>query len=212
MSQNIILITIDSLRADHLILNAIKQKTKKVLKVDGFLFKTLRQLYKTTTKNYIPYASAEYINQIVLNWIKNKKSEKFFLFIHYMDVHMPYIPQAQHLEELGCKSISDEKEMWKLNEKNPENITSHELKKLIYLYDAKVRHVDHEIGFLINILNELNILENSTLIITADHGDEFMEHGSLGHSAKLYDELLLLLCQFIHIYIFHEICICMFSS
>ena len=63
-----------------------------------------------------------------------------------------------------------------------------ETSTLIDLYDANIRYVDDNIGILLDNLG--NNLENTIIIITADHGDAFGEHGALGHSSTLYDELL----------------------
>ena len=61
---------------------------------------------------------------------------------------------------------------------------------MIDLYDHEIRHTDENIGMLLDKLSEMGILSNTLVIITSDHGDEFLEHGSITHTAKLYDELI----------------------
>jgi len=59
------------------------------------------------------------------------------------------------------------------------------------LYDACILEVDTGlIGPLVKLLKELGIYDNTMIVITADHGEEFAEHGDMGHNYKLYDELV----------------------
>jgi len=57
-------------------------------------------------------------------------------------------------------------------------------------YDGDIRYVDSQIGNLIDKLQAMKILEDSLIIITSDHGEEFREHGCFKHGFQLYDETL----------------------
>ena len=59
-----------------------------------------------------------------------------------------------------------------------------------HLYDAKITYVDKQISSLLHRLKRSNILDDTFVIITADHGQEFMEHGYYGHRFGLNDELI----------------------
>jgi arylsulfatase A-like enzyme len=59
------------------------------------------------------------------------------------------------------------------------------------LYDAKVREVDEHFAQIFRVLEGLDVLKDSVVIITSDHGDEFGEHGGLSHDGKMYQELVL---------------------
>jgi len=65
-----------------------------------------------------------------------------------------------------------------------------DLRRLIELYDAGVRQMDAEIGRLVDFLRREDMLDDTLLILTSDHGDEFLEHGGLLHSRDQYQELL----------------------
>jgi arylsulfatase A-like enzyme len=72
-----------------------------------------------------------------------------------------------------------------------EDISNAELNQLIELYDGGIKYVDHSIKCLLDDLKDLMLLEDTIIIITADHGDEFKEHGDFLHvETKLYDELI----------------------
>jgi len=74
-------------------------------------------------------------------------------------------------------------------------IAEDELADLIALYDGEIRYVDYVIGSLVDYLKSSGFWDNTIIVITADHGEEFMEHGTIGHVGKMhythiYDELL----------------------
>jgi arylsulfatase A-like enzyme len=67
-------------------------------------------------------------------------------------------------------------------------LTSPELEFLLARYDQEIRHLDAEIGRLLDGASEL--LDRSLLVFTADHGEEFLDHGRMLHAHSLYDELI----------------------
>jgi len=137
-------------------------------------------------KQHLHIPSAEDVNKHAINWIKNQKG-KFFLWIHYMDVHEPYAPP----------NYENQKEMLYLITKYrdfPNMLTENEIQKLIDLYDLEIEYTDKAMSDLFKKLKELNCFDNSIIIISADHGDAFGEHGTLGHGGKfraqVYDEVI----------------------
>lgn len=142
-------------------------------------------------KRYAPYEKAETINREALEWIASagQNEKNFFIWIHYMDVHTPYLPPQSLLKHISAVRL------WRESETKGE-VSSTNLKRLIKLYDEEIRYTDHELGVFLKNLQELDVgLHNTSVIVTSDHGDEFMEHGGLGHGPitvrpKLYDELL----------------------
>jgi len=177
---------------------SIKQKIKNFVERNKILYNVSWILYKNiyskivisvSKKRYkIPYERAENINSKALNWLKHNKS-KFFLWIHYMDVHFPYLPPEEF-----CSVDLSPTEIIDLNNKmlkNPKDLDEEEIKILLNLYDDEIRYLDTQISFLIDSLEELGLTEETLIVITADHGDEFGDHGDFAHhNAKLYDELI----------------------
>ena len=133
---------------------------------------------------YIP--NAESINKKAISWIKSKNN-KFFLWLHYMDVHEPFAPIDNY----------DKKELLYLITKYrdfPNMLSEEEIKKLINFYDEKIKYTDRAIGIFIERLKEEKYLDNTVIIISSDHGESFGEHGAIGHGgqfkAQLYDEYI----------------------
>ena len=144
-----------------------------------------------------PYINAIQLNQKADTWLssnsKDPSSESIFLWLHYMDVHEPYIPDQKYIEHVDPTIKLTEDEMFdiyknvllKRDVSNEDNV---ELLKKLYM--AHVRAIDDAVKDLFSILEKHGILEDSVVIITADHGDEFNEHGGLSHDGKMYSELV----------------------
>ena len=142
----------------------------------------------------MPYIEAPALNKKVLSWLSTQSSEKpFFLWVHYMDVHEPYSPPKKYLEMVDPDLDLDEGIMFSLfknvllkrDTSNPRQV---QLLKKLYL--AGVRKVDDSTKELFDMVDRVGFLENTVVILTADHGDEFNEHGGLSHDGKMYRELI----------------------
>lgn len=144
-----------------------------------------------TKKPVKSYAIPAQINKKVISLLKDRRSP-FFLWLHHLEIHVPYVPPKKVLNDISSEGISYS-EMAELYRKleRPSTITDKDLQKIIDLYDAEVKYLDHCIGDFIEQLKDIGVNFNNTFfIMTSDHGDEFKEHGGLVHSAKLYDELI----------------------
>lgn len=155
------------------------------------IFREVVKGLKAITLHKLPHEDGKRINYEGLRWLENV-DEPFFLWLHYMDVHMPYVPPNQFLEEIGVKKYSHIKKVWmgkKIDDiKMRDKIKDEEIVDYINLYDGCVRYTD---SLLKEIVSKIEKRYPDTIfIITADHGEEFREHGDLSHLEKLYDELL----------------------
>ncbi len=132
--------------------------------------------------------------------LRNLRARPFYLHVHFMDVHHPYIPPEEYEKMFaspaaaGASSAVDFwKRGWERFTQNPSsraNIEAGEVQRLIDLYDGSIRYVDEEVARLLRELDALGLSARTMVIITADHGDEFLEHGDLFHKSPfLYDEL-----------------------
>jgi len=138
------------------------------------------------------YARAEEINERSLSWIDSLDSdEPFFLWNHYMDTHGPYEPPGEYATLYADKKLSgrDAQSLYQRAIDDPESITEEERQLLIDLYDAEIRYNDEYIGEFLKELRNRDLLEDSLLVVTADHGDAFGEHGYYEHPRYLHDEI-----------------------
>jgi arylsulfatase A-like enzyme len=138
----------------------------------------------------LPYVNAKALNQKAVSWLANNRPERFFLWIHYMDVHSPFMAPKDFIEEIN-EDIS-RREVLRLNKRlpRPRELSKKDLTRLIDLYDACIKHTDSAVSSLLDEIERLGLLKETMVIITADHGEEFLEHGDLGHNCTMYDELI----------------------
>lgn len=127
-------------------------------------------------------------------WLKKKHKNPFFAYVHLMDTHMPYnaseeILQLFHLDNDNSSESIDFNTMdiRILSELglNPDEKTS-----LLELYERAVRDIDSHFERLIESLSANNVLENTFIIFTSDHGEEFWNHEGFAHGHSLYNELM----------------------
>jgi len=145
----------------------------------------------------IPYIRGHVINTKVSDWLSSHAGKgeykPFFLWLHYMDIHEPYMPEKKYVDMVDPSVTVSQDEMYSLFENtllkrdtsDPAKITL--LKKL---YDIHVREADTYVQEFFGTLEKLDILKDTLVIITNDHGDEFNEHGGLSHDDKMYSELI----------------------
>ena len=145
----------------------------------------------------IPYIKGDGINHKVKQWLsfytKDDNYNPFFLWTHYMDVHEPYIPAKEYLNKIDPSINLSEDEMLNLFKEVilKRDISDRKTVKLLKkLYDAGVCETDNYVKEFFNILEKYNVLKDTVIIITTDHGDEFGEHNGLSHDGKMYSELI----------------------
>lgn len=134
---------------------------------------------------------APLVSRKILTWLTEHRDcqKPFFVFAHYEDVHEPYTPPAQHVRLFAQKGVNG-KRLMKKGRRSPELLTPDEVHQLRAVYDAGIHYLDAQLGRLFTRLKELDIYDESLIVITADHGDGFMEHGFVSHPQRLYNELL----------------------
>jgi arylsulfatase A-like enzyme len=139
------------------------------------------------------------INELAEGFIDQSSDDPFFLFVHYFDAHYDHIPQSinPRLAQLFDPSYSGDfdgsnwyfdSRVMDLSPPYARHISERDLNHVIANYDAEINWVDHHIGKLIEKLKEKGVWDNTIIMVIADHGDEFFEHGSIGHRSTLLAE------------------------
>lgn len=153
-----------------------------------------------TYRNYIREGRpnrAQYVAADVLEWLDRRPQDKpFFLYIHTIDPHVPYKPPEHFLAMYDAQPYSGVVDFsrdgtllenikigrTKLNVRDKEH--------LVALYDAEITYHDAHFAAMLEGLQRRGLSDNTMIVITADHGEEFWDHGSVGHGHSVYDELL----------------------
>lgn len=132
-----------------------------------------------------------------LDWLDESADDRpFFLYLHILDTHYPYaVPDADARRFLGDTDASlfrsaEWRKVRKAVNHGDRVLTASELEALEFLYDGAIRYVDDQIGRLFRSLMRRGLYDDSVICVVADHGEEFMEHGRIGHGHGLFENLL----------------------
>jgi arylsulfatase A-like enzyme len=122
------------------------------------------------------YQPAETVTAEVRRWLAAREPDgrPFFLFVHYMDPHDPYFVHPFNGE--GYARVA--------NPNPPATLAE----KFRGLYDGEVAYLDEHLGVLLEDLRTRGLYGPTLVVLTADHGEEFQEHGGWWHGTTLYDE------------------------
>lgn len=153
------------------------------MQLSNFIFKEI---------DYI-HTPADIVTDEAISWLEDNHHELFFLWIHYMDPHFPYTPPAKYKDRIDYngKLISNNlKDNLSSIKRGSLNLNVKDKEYLKSLYGCEIKFTDEQIGRLMQKLKDLNVFNNTIIIITSDHGEEFWEHGSCDHGHSVYNELL----------------------
>jgi arylsulfatase len=118
--------------------------------------------------------------------LEDTKGSKFFGWIHFISPHTPYDYREMSAHLAGPQ---EEGRYAKTTGGTFDIQSDDELARVRDLYDGEIYFGDHIFGQLLSMLEELGLADNTVVIVTSDHGEEFMEHGQVQHNA-MYEELI----------------------
>jgi arylsulfatase A-like enzyme len=153
-----------------------------------------------TWTNYVRESKrnrAEYVVDDAIAWLESRPKEKpFFLYVHTIDPHVPYIPPRKYwtlydngpyngpVQPVQTAKLLEKVKSGKLT------LSDRDTSRLEALYDGEITYHDDQIVRLHDALKRMGLLDDTLIIVTSDHGEEFFEHGKVGHGHSLYEELL----------------------
>ncbi len=145
---------------------------------------------------HLPEASAGDVNLLFESFVEENRDLRWFGYLHYIDPHDPYRAPgvAANRFTRGLKSRygaqGDFKRLWRSVNfgRGRLKYTDADIEYLRAAYDEEIFYWDSEFATLIDKLRASGILDNTVVIVTSDHGEEFLEHGKLKHGIQLYDE------------------------
>jgi arylsulfatase A-like enzyme len=134
-------------------------------------------------------APADKVVDDALSAIASARTQSQFLFLHFLEAHWPYIPPREFSERFGDRP----RDITSVNDLVDEGLAPTEPKQveeLIQLYDGEIAYVDQELGRFFERLKSMGLYDSSLIVVTADHGEAFYEHGHWQHGDSLYEEVL----------------------
>lgn len=197
-----------NLESDHM--EAGRPTLADMLRTEGFLcaavtgggflspvfgFSKGFDIYKQAETSLWTSDAAGQVAAAALDWIEANKDRDFFLFVHTYQPHNPYIPPAPY--DTKFQDAPTPLRMIDLGGHlgGPGGIfkplPESERRAIIGLYDGEIAYTDEVLtGALTSKLKALGLYEDTMIVLTSDHGEEFYEHGSWEHGHALYDESL----------------------
>ena len=141
---------------------------------------------------------AEEVNGLALPWIERHTDSEWFLHVQYWDPHTPYQRSDAEIDRFFDTDVL----VPDLTEEDIERMQADDhwrsaafgglksfddYRRLLAKYDAEIAHVDREVGRVLDLLDKIGIADETVVVISADHGEEFGEHGVFSEHWSVYD-------------------------
>lgn len=143
---------------------------------------------------------AEEINSEATKWLRTHYKEDFFLFLHYWDCHTPYLPPEEYRfifyegnnpfdPENHSMDLAKEQIPYPFFKKWHYDLLGNptDANYIIAQYDGGINYVDSAIGEILQVFKELDIYDDTIVIITSDHGENMTEHNFFFDHQGLYE-------------------------
>ncbi|MBI5486319.1 MAG: sulfatase [Deltaproteobacteria bacterium] len=163
---------------------------------DAFGFRRGWDLYRNYVRSGLPNRALNVFTDAA-EWIGEQTTDKrFFLYIQTIDPHVPYVPPREYAEMYdpdaydGPVKASETSTLLERVKAGQVTLNARDRKHLEALYDGEISYHDANAPLLWDALAEKGFLDDTLVVVVADHGEEFFEHGSVGHGHSLYEELL----------------------
>jgi len=137
------------------------------------------------------------VNQESLAWLDRLRHDRnplppIFLYLHYMEPHNPYDPPDAFLDKVlnGRERPDAGKINRAMNLSNILPFSDDMVQAVKDFYDAEVMSLDAQLREQFAALQSRGFLDNAIVVMLADHGEEFREHGLMGHHQTLYEEVI----------------------
>jgi arylsulfatase A-like enzyme len=144
-------------------------------------------------QRFVQVATADRMTDVALSWLAEHDGREapFFAYVHYIDPHADYFPPAEYSARFGVAPDAPlagvaQRQLLR-SFRAPESAA--DLATLVGLYDAEVAFTDAHVGRLLDEAAE-RVRGPLLVVVTADHGEEFGDHGGLGHGIRLWEEQL----------------------
>jgi arylsulfatase A-like enzyme len=152
--------------------------------------------------------TSEQLHARALAWLDQRQDEPFFLFLHSMDPHDPYLPPAPFgarfaagidpLKYALARPTPDDPASAIAIQYNkvhtfllqPSLATPEDARNLRGLYEAEVAYNDFTFGAFLDEIKKRGLYESSLIILVSDHGEEFRDHGGWLHGGQVFQEMI----------------------
>jgi len=142
-----------------------------------------------------PRGATRTILSQAIPWLRAHRDGPYFLFLHFYDVHSDFDPLPEYRKEFermyqGIVDGSTMQLRWYRQTPPDPPWGPADARHLVDLYDAGIRQFDTDVEELFAFLRGEHVVDDTLVALTADHGEEFLEHGQVMHGRTLHQELV----------------------
>jgi arylsulfatase A-like enzyme len=141
------------------------------------------------TYRYVQDPGASHLVDEALRRIDNGQGQPQFLFLHLFDAHWPYSPPPDFRARFGPRPDDISTLLERVRDKQPPQ-SAETIRDVVNLYDGEIAYLDQELGRFFDGLRTRKLYDDALIIVTADHGEAFYEHGHWEHTQTLYEEMV----------------------
>jgi len=139
------------------------------------------------------YLRADELHPQIVPWLAEGDRRPFFLYVHATDPHAPYLPPDgwadRFRDDEGLPALARYPDLLQALTSGRVLQTAENVSYLVSQYDAEVAFLDESIGQFLGELGRLRLLDDTLIVLVADHGEEFHDHGRFSHGRTLYGEV-----------------------
>ncbi len=142
-------------------------------------------------RNITETVTSHTMTRLASEWLaKEGRRRPWFLFLLYFDPHDRYVPPAPWDRRFDPHPDAASRKRKDLGSRlMRSDSTATEVEHALALYDGEIGYTDHHIGQLLGRLDSLGLRDDTLVVLISDHGEEFLDHGGVGHGHTLYEEL-----------------------
>jgi choline-sulfatase len=174
----------------------------KLLRDRGYTVSRIQSFQNISNYDYLGL-EIESGSEDLVEWLTKHQKERFFIWYHLLQAHLPYTAPEVHKNlywnDAYVQNVESKRRVKQVLSSSlvvrgeatflPEDQTA-----IWALYDGSVHYMDAEFGRIIKAVEELGLLENTIIVYSADHGEELLDHGFVGHASTgkgghLHDEI-----------------------
>ncbi|MBX3276206.1 MAG: sulfatase [Sandaracinaceae bacterium] len=140
---------------------------------------------------------ARFVAADVLEWLDARPTDRgFFLYVHTIDPHVPYSPPREDLERYdaepyeGPVDFGRDRALLESVKSGALRLNARDRVRLEALYDGEISYHDRHFASVMEGLERRGLADDTIVVFTADHGEEFWDHGSVGHGHSVFEELI----------------------
>lgn len=140
---------------------------------------------------------ARFVAEDVIAWLDARPTDRpFFLYVHTIDPHVPYIPPSEDLARYdpdpydGVVDFNRDRTLLEGIKAGRIQLNARDRVRLEALYDGEITYHDRHFASMMEALERRGLADETLVVFTADHGEELFDHGSVGHGHSVWEELI----------------------